>query len=247
MKNFFPLLLLAVSIQSIAAPINNMDCSDAEVAGYLDQSKYQKDRGFNTIPNYDEYKAPHMNREKLEKGDAAGDTCSTIFDEGIDTSGGKAVWDKVSGILSDPIGTLSEISQKSNKRIEDVYDDMSGQMKKGVCERLGKKSVGNATGDVLDKVYKESTKDSVLSGTKTNMDKVLTGGGINGGSTIDPSDAIGKNFTYSIIKNQLGKNGSTIAKLLDLDNPNGGKGVIKAGSGAVDGALDSLENAIFGR
>jgi len=108
-------------------------------------------------------------------------------------------------------------------------------------------NVQNTVGDRLNKVYRESTGDTVLSGTQVNMDNILTGGGINGGTTIDPSDAIGKNFTYKIIKNQIGKNGSTIAKLLDINNPNQAGRVIDYGSGAVDDQLDTIEDAIFGR
>lgn len=247
MKKVFPLLLLAVSVQSFAAPINNLDCTDEEIATYIDQSGYQRERGFNTIPNYEEYKPAHIKKETIENGEEAGNSCTTIFDEGIDTSGGKAVWDKVSGIFSDPIGTITGIGKSATGRIEDIYEQMSEQLKKGVCERLSMDNVQDTIGDKLNKVYRESTSDTVLSGTTVGMDDILTGGGINGGTTIDPSEAIGKNFTYKIIKNQLGKNGSTIAKLLDISNPNQAGKVIDYGSGAVEDQLDAIEDAIFGR
>lgn len=247
MKKVFPLLLLAVSIQSFAAPINNLDCTEEEIATYIDQSGYQRERGFNTIPNYEEYKPAHIHKEGVENGAEAANACTTIFDEGIDTSSGKAVWEKVSGIFSDPIGTITGIGKSATGRIEEIYGQMSEQLKKGVCERLSMDNVQNTVGDRLNKVYRESTGDTVLSGTQVNMDNILTGGGINGGTTIDPSDAIGKNFTYKIIKNQIGKNGSTIAKLLDINNPNQAGRVIDYGSGAVDDQLDTIEDAIFGR
>jgi len=125
---------------------------------------------------------------------------------------------------------------------------MSGELKKGVCERLTMESVSKTVGDQIDSLYKSQTKDTALSGTKINTSDILgNAGGIGGQTTADPSDAIGKNFTYNIIKNQLGNSSSSIAKLLDFTNPKQGSAIVDYGSDIVNDNLDSIVDSIFGK
>lgn len=245
MKKILPILLLAVSVHCIAEPINNLDCSDDEVSGYLDKSKFKRPQGFNTIPNYEnEYKPTHIYKEQLENG-TTGNSCSTIFDEGISSSTANDVWDKIVGVFDDPIGSMSSVGDKAMERIGKLYENTSDQLKKGICKRLSTKAVTGAIGDQMDGIYKSTTKDSVLSGTSTDFGDIFSTS--NGNTTVDPSDAVGKNFTYKILRNQIGKNASTVSKLLDLNSSSAGSSVGKTGGKAVDSQLDALENTIFGR
>ena len=253
MRKLFSLLLLAISIQhAYAAPINSLDCSDDEIAGYADQSNYKKKRGFNTIPNTKEYIPAAIAKTAIENGEDAGDQCNTIFTEGVDTSKASEIYKNVTDILSDPVGSMSKVGEMASKRAYDTLLSMSEDLKKGLCKRLGEENAKNKAGDQIDRVYRDQTKDTELAGTRINSSEVFgnsgIGGGLGNGSTTGSvEDVVGKNFTYNIIKNQLGKNSSSIAKLLDFTNPNQADVIIKAGSGEVDNQLDKLEDAIFGK
>lgn len=252
MKRIFPLLILACAIQTVnAAPINSLDCSDDEVAKYADQSGFQKKRAFNTIPNTTEYIPAAAEKTAIENGADAAKQCNTIFSDGIDMSKASDVFGSMQDILDDPIGAATKAGQAAQDRVSDVYKSMTDQLGKGVCERLSTKSVSHTVGDQIDTLYKSQTKDTALSGTRVNTSDILTnGGGIGGGrgpTVADPSDAVGKNFTYNIIKNQLGNSSSTIAKLLDFSNPKQGSSIVDYGSDIVNDNLDSIVDSIFGK
>jgi hypothetical protein len=152
-------------------------------------------------------------------------------------------------ILNDPVGAATKAGEAAQERVSDVYNGMSEQLKKGVCDRLSTKGASKTVGDQVDTLYKSQTKDTALSGTKVNTSDILgNGGGIGGGqTTADPSDAVGKNFTYNIIKNQLGNSSSSIAKLLDFSNPKQGGAIVDYGSDIVNDNLDSIVDSIFGK
>lgn len=249
MKRIFPLLILSLSIQvAHAAQVNSLDCTDEEVAKYVDQSNFQKGRGYNTAPNTGEFINAEMEKARITQGDEAAEQCNTIFSEGIDMSSASSVFDKIQGIFNDPVGAITSVGKTAQDRVKSVYEEMSSEMEKGICERLSTDNVQKTVGDQIDTVYRSQTKDSVLSGSKIETSDILTnGGGIGGGMTADPSDAIGKNFTYSIIKNMLGKNSSSIAKLLDFSNPNQADAIIDYGVDIATDQMDALEDSIFGK
>lgn len=248
MKRIFPLFILACAIQTAnAAPINSLDCSDDEIAKYVDQSGFQKKRGFNTIPNTTEYIPAYAEKVAKENGPEAAEQCNTIFSDGIEM---KDITEVFAGINEKLGGNSPSTSagQAGQERVEDVYTQMSGELKKGVCDRLTMKAVSKTAGDQIDSLYKSQTKDTALSGTKINTSDILgNAGGIGGQTTADPSDAIGKNFTYNIIKNQLGNSSSSIAKLLDFTNPKQGSAIVDYGSDIVNDNLDSIVDSIFGK
>ena len=248
MKRIFPLFILACAIQTAnAAPINSLDCSDDEIAKYVDQSGFQKKRGFNTIPNTTEYIPAYAEKVAKENGPEAAEQCNTIFSDGIEM---KDITEVFAGINEKLGGNSPSTSagQAGQERVEDVYTQMSGELKKGVCERLTMESVSKTVGNQIDSLYKSQTKDTALSGTKINTSDILgNAGGIGGQTTVDPSDAIGKNFTYNIIKNQLGNSSSSIAKLLDFTNPKQGSAIVDYGSDIVNDNLDSIVDSIFGK
>lgn len=248
MKRIFPLFILACAIQTAnAAPINSLDCSDDEIAKYVDQSGFQKKRGFNTIPNTTEYIPAYAEKVAKENGPEAAEQCNTIFSDGIEM---KDITEVFAGINEKLGGNSPSTSagQAGQERVEDVYTQMSGELKKGVCDRLTMKSVSKTAGDQIDSLYKSQTKDTALSGTKINTSDILgNAGGIGGQKTADPSDAVGKNFTYNIIKNQLGNSSSSIAKLLDFTNPKQGSAIVDYGSDIVNDNLDSIVDSIFGK
>lgn len=248
MKRIFPLFILACAIQTAnAAPINSLDCSDDEIAKYVDQSGFQKKRGFNTIPNTTEYIPAYAEKVAKENGPEAAEQCNTIFSDGIEM---KDITEVFAGINEKLGGNSPSTSagQAGQERVEDVYTQMSGELKKGVCDRLTMKAVSKTAGDQIDSLYKSQTKDTALSGTKINTSDILgNAGGIGGQTTADPSDAVGKNFTYNIIKNQLGNSSSSIAKLLDFTNPKQGSAIVDYGSDIVNDNLDSIVDSIFGK
>jgi hypothetical protein len=250
MKRIFPLFILACAIQTAnAGPINSLDCSDDEIAKYVDQSGFQKKRGFNTIPNTTEYIPAYAEKVAKENGPEAADQCNTIFSDGVDMSKASDVFGSMQDILNDPVGAATKAGEAAQERVSDVYNGMSEQLKKGVCDRLSTKGASKTVGDQVDTLYKSQTKDTALSGTKVNTSDILgNGGGIGGGqTTADPSDAVGKNFTYNIIKNQLGNSSSSIAKLLDFSNPKQGGAIVDYGSDIVNDNLDSIVDSIFGK
>jgi len=251
MKRIFPLFILACAIHTAnAGPINSLDCSDEEIAKYVDQSGFQKKRGFNTIPNTTEYIPAYSEKVEKENGPEAAEQCNTIFSDGIDMSSASDVFGSMQDILNDPVGAATKAGTAAQERVMDVYNGMSEQLKKGVCDRLSTKSVSNTVGDQIDTLYKSQTKDTTLSGTRINTSDILTnGGGIGGGSTAtaDVSDVVGKNFTYNIIKNQLGNSSSSIAKLLDFTNDKQGSAIVDYGSDIVNDNLDSIVDSIFGK
>lgn len=244
MKKFFPLMLLALSIQvAHAAQQSSLDCTDEEVANYVDQSKFQKGRGYNTAPNTGEFINAEMEKARITEGEDAAEECNTIFSEGIDTSSASSVFDKIQGIFDDPVGAATEAGKAAQERVTSIYEEMSSELEKGVCERLSSKNVNKTVGDQIETVYKSQTGDSVLSGTRIDTSDI----GIGGAITTDPSDVVGKNFTYNIIKNMLGKNSSSIAKLLDFTNPNQANAVIDYGTDIANDQIDALEESIFGK
>lgn len=252
MKRIFPLFILACAIQTAnAAPINSLDCSDDEIAKYVDQSGFQKKRGFNTIPNTTEYIPAYAEKVAKENGPEAAAQCNTIFTDGVDMSKAGDVFGSMKDILNDPVGAATKAGSMAQDRVTDIYNGMTEQLDKGVCDRLTMKSVSNTAGDQIDTLYKSQTKDTALSGTKINTSDILGNaggiGGSNGQTTADPSDAIGKNFTYNIIKNQLGNSSSSIAKLLDFTNPKQGGAIVDYGSDIVNDNLDSIVDSIFGK
>jgi hypothetical protein len=250
MKRIFPLFILACAVHTAhAGPINSLDCSDDEVAKYVDQSGFQKKRAFNTIPNTTEYIPAYAEKVAKENGPEAAEQCNTIFSDGVDMSKASDVFGGLQDILNDPVGSATKAGTMAQERVTDVYNGMSEQLKKGVCDRLTMKSVSNTVGDQVDTLYKSQTKDTALSGTRVNTSDILgNAGGINGSqTTADPSDAIGKNFTYNIIKNQLGNSSSSIAKLLDFTNDKQGSAIVDYGSDIVNDNLDSIVDSIFGK
>lgn len=250
MKRIFPLFILACAVHTAhAGPINSLDCSDDEVAKYVDQSGFQKKRAFNTIPNTKEYIPAYAEKVAKENGPEAAEQCNTIFSDGVDMSKASEVFGGLQDILNDPVGSATKAGTMAQERVTDVYNGMSEQLKKGVCDRLTMKSVSKTAGDQIDTLYKSQTKDTALSGTRVNTSDILgNAGGINGSqTTADPSDAIGKNFTYNIIKNQLGNSSSSIAKLLDFTNDKQGSAIVDYGSDIVNDNLDSIVDSIFGK
>ena len=250
MKRIFPLFILACAVHTAhAGPINSLDCSDDEVAKYVDQSGFQKKRAFNTIPNTTEYIPAYAEKVAKENGPEAAEQCNTIFSDGVDMSKASEVFGGLQDILNDPVGSATKAGTMAQERVTDVYNGMSEQLKKGVCDRLTMKSVSKTAGDQIDTLYKSQTKDTALSGTRVNTSDILgNAGGINGSqTTADPSDAIGKNFTYNIIKNQLGNSSSSIAKLLDFTNDKQGSAIVDYGSDIVNDNLDSIVDSIFGK
>lgn len=250
MKRIFPLFILACAVHTAhAGPINSLDCSDDEVAKYVDQSGFQKKRAFNTIPNTTEYIPAYAEKVAKENGPEAAEQCNTIFSDGVDMSKASDVFGGLQDILNDPVGSATKAGTMAQERVTDVYNGMSEQLKKGVCDRLTMKSVSKTAGDQIDTLYKSQTKDTALSGTRVNTSDILgNAGGINGSqTTADPSDAIGKNFTYNIIKNQLGNSSSSIAKLLDFTNDKQGGAIVDYGSDIVNDNLDSIVDSIFGK
>lgn len=250
MKRIFPLFILACAVHTAhAGPINSLDCSDDEIAKYVDQSGFQKKRAFNTIPNTTEYIPAYAEKVAKENGPEAAEQCNTIFSDGVDMSKASDVFGGLQDILNDPVGSATKAGTMAQERVTDVYNGMSEQLKKGVCDRLTMKSVSKTAGDQIDTLYKSQTKDTALSGTRVNTSDILgNAGGINGSqTTADPSDAIGKNFTYNIIKNQLGNSSSSIAKLLDFTNEKQGSAIVDYGSDIVNDNLDSIVDSIFGK
>lgn len=250
MKKFIPALAITILSSSIMTAYastteSSIDCTDEEINAYMDQSGFKKKRAFNTIPNTDEYIKAEIERKKIEEG-AEADDCLTIFDEGVDTSKADEVLTTIKDVLNDPIGGLSKAGDIASERIGEMYEETTKQMKKGICDRLSTEGVTDSVGDEIDKIYKEETKDTALYGTRVNSEDILTNGGGIGGSTVDPSEAIGKNFTYQIIKNQLGKNSGYIARILDISNPNQAGVISDAGGDILDDNIDALEDSIFG-
>lgn len=255
MKKIIPAFLFTVLYSAMfnlnAAEVSqSLECSEEEVSAYLDQSGFKKGKGFNTIPTTEEFIKAEIEKKKIE-GDENTDDCITIFDEGIDMSKGKDKLQGIMDILNDPMGGLSSAGKKAKERMFEIYNSSQEQMSKGICERLSTESVTGAAGDQIGKIYKESTKDTVLYGTKVNPDEIFVngggfGGGINGGSTVDTSEVFGKNFTYKIIKNQIGKNSSSIARILDIGNPNQAGVIGNAVGDILDSNLDIIEDSIFG-
>jgi hypothetical protein len=252
MIKVIPILVLSVlssSIMSVyATPVeNSLDCSETEINSYMDQSGFKKKKAFNTLPNTEEFIKAEIAKKKVENGEDA-DDCVTIFDEGVDTTKSGELLGTISEIMNDPMGGLSKAGTMATDRMKDLYEQTHAQLKKGLCERLTTESVTGSIGDQVDQVYKAGTKDTVLQGAKVNTSDIFTnGGGIGGGgATADPSEAIGKNFTYQILKNQLGKNASSIARMLDITNPNQADVVGDVTGDILDDNLDTLEDSIFG-
>ncbi len=250
MKRIIPALAITILSSSImtayaANTESSIDCTDEEINAYMDQSGFKKKRAFNTIPNTEEYIKAEIERKRIEEG-AEADDCLTIFDEGVDTSKVDDVLTTIKDILKDPMGGLSKAGDMASERIGEMYEKTTEQMKKGICERLSTEGVTEAAGDQIDKIYREQTKDTTLYGTRVNTSDIFTNGGGIGGSTVDPSEAIGKNFTYQIIKNQIGKNASSIVRILDISNPNQADVISDVGGDILDDNIDAIEDSIFG-
>lgn len=252
MIKIIPILVLSVlssSIMSVYATTveNSMDCTEEEVNGYIDQSGFKKKKAFNTIPNTEEYIKAEIAKKRIEEG-ANADDCVTIFDEGIDTTKGNEMLGTITDIINDPMGGLSKAGSMATERIGDLYKQTNKELEKGICERLSTESVTETVGDQVDKVYKTETKDTVLYGSKVNTSDIFkNGGGIGGGNvSVDPSAGIGKNFTYQILKNQIGKNASSIARILDISNPNQAEVAGDAAGDILNDNLDIIEDSIFG-
>lgn len=256
MKKIIPAFLFTVLYSAMfnlnaAETSQSLECSEEEVNAYLDQSGFKKGKGFNTIPTTEEFIKAEIEKKKIEDGENA-DDCLTIFDEGIDMSSAKDKLQGIMDIINDPMGGLSSAGQKAKDRMLEIYNTTEEQINKGICDRLSTDKVAGAAGDQIGKIYKEETKDTVLYGTKVNPEEIFVngggfGGGINGGgSTVDPSDVFGKNFTYQIIKNQIGKNSSSIARILDIGNPNQAGVIGDAVGDILDSNLDIIEDSIFG-
>ena len=252
MIKVIPILVLSVlssSIMSVYANTveNSMECTEEEINAYMDQSGFKKKKAFNTIPNTEEYIEAEIAKKRIEEG-ANADDCVTIFDEGIDTTKGTDMLGTIKGIISDPMGGLSKAGSMATDRIKELYEQTNKQLEKGLCERLSTSGVTETVGDQIDKVYKNQTKDTVLYGSKVNTSDIFTnGGGIGGGNvSVDPSEGIGKNFTYQIIKNQIGKNSSSIARILDISNPNQAEVISDVAGDILNDNIDTIEDSIFG-
>jgi len=228
-----------------AEPVNGFNCTEDEIAAYIDKSDYKRavGVGFNTSPNITEFIPVYTNKELLEKG-ADGTDCNTIFGASMEDFGEiSATIDKITSIFNGDIGSGTDIANEANKRVGEIYDKMTATLSKSMCNRLSKKAVGNVIGDQINQVWRENTSGTVLNGVSVNGriagQDILNGGGI---SVTDP---IGKNFSYQIIKNMLGQNGSYVSRVLKSDGSINDKGIGNAGSGYVDDALDSIEDSIF--
>lgn len=247
MKKIMPVFLftvLSTAMFNLNAADNdqNLNCTDDEVSVYIDQSGFKKGKGFNTIPTIDEFIKAEIEKKKIQDVDNV-DDCITIFDEGINMDKGKDKLQSIMDIINDPMGALSSAASKARDRLNDLFNNASEQVNKGICDRLSKDNVYGAAGDQIGKIYKQQTKDTVLQGTRVNTDEIFK----NGGGPKDPSDAFGKNFTYQIIKNQIGKNSSSIARILDISNPNQAGVIGNATGNITNDVLDKIEESIFGK
>lgn len=236
---------MAVAADATTEPVSGFNCTDDEIAAYIDKSGYKRPAGvgFNTSPNINEYIPVYTNKELIEKG-SDGTDCNTIFGASMDDFGEITdAFDKIVGIFSDPIGSGTDVANEANKRVGDIYDKMSATLSKSMCNRLSKKAASNVIGDQINQVWRENTAGTVLSGVSVNGriagQDILNGGGI---SVTDP---IGKNFSYQIIKNMLGQNGQYVSRVLKSDGTLNDNRIENSGSGYVDDALDSIEKSIF--
>lgn len=228
-----------------AEPVSGFNCTEDEIAAYIDKSTYQRGvgAGFNTSPNIVEYIPVFTNKELLEKGENGTD-CNTIFGASMEDFGElTSVFDKIQGIFTDPVGTGTQIANEASKRVNEIYASMNKTQSKSMCDRLSKKAATNAIGDQINQVWRENTRGTVLSGVGMNGrmigEDVLNGGGV---SVTDP---IGKNFSYQIIKNMLGQNGKYVGRVLKSDGSINDRGLSNGGSGVVDDVLDTIEGKIF--
>lgn len=226
-------------------PVSSLDCTDDEVSAYLDKSTYKRGVGvgFNTAPNIYEYVPAFTNRELIEKGQDGTD-CNTIFGATMEDFGEITdIYDKITSIFDDPIGSGTDIANEASKRVSEIYAKMGETFKKTMCQRLSKKAATNAIGDQINQVWRENTKGTVLSGVGLNGKMI--GQDVLEGNGISITDPIGKNFSYQIIKNMLGQNGKYVGRVLSSDGTIKDKSISNSGSGYVDDVLDSIEKSIF--
>lgn len=226
-------------------PVSSLDCTDDEISAYLDKSTYKRGVGvgFNTAPNITEYVPAFTNKELIEKGQDGTD-CNTIFDASMEDFGEVTdVFDKITSIFSDPIGSGTDVANEASKRVSEIYEKMGETFNKTMCQRLSKKAATNVIGDQINQVWRENTKGTVLSGV--SMNGKMIGQDVLEGNGISVTDPVGKNFSYQIIKNMLGQNGKYVGRVLSSDGSIKDKSISNSGSGYVDDVLDNIEKSIF--
>lgn len=246
-------ILLSFVISSVictsvyaADQVNNLDCSDEEVSAYMDKTNYKRASSYNTAPSFEEYQKPYIGLQRVEKGEAAANNCLNVFNGGMDygTMAEKAtgIMDSISDILSDPGGSLANISSELKKRAYEMYGKTKSQTTKTLCERVisTAKNTANEVGGSINGPIRDATS-AVKNTTVGSM--ISTGKTSNTASVLRGTDNSSDSIFYKILQNQVGKSESSIGKLLNMSNIN----VNKTAGNVVNSQLDNLENVIFGK
>lgn len=216
------------------APFSDLDCSDEEVAAYLDQSDFKKPMGFNTLPSYKEFNDPVVAMETIEKGEeAASQGCATIFTEGgfnFDATG-LNLDNLVSGI-QDMIGgfggNLSSLANSAADGLDELRESYTEVLQESICERLKPENFQETIYSQIEDVYKKTTSGSILQGTSQSSD-------------VD-------SFLKKIIENQIKTGNGNLLNLLNIAKGDADfEDVVSNLLGnALSGKLEELEDQIFG-
>ena len=239
----------------IIKPITTFDCSSIEVSNYMSQLNYSNPKGMSNIPSVIEIEPAILKSKEIEYGKEANE-CLTIFNDGSFQDGidsAKGLWDKMNGLFSDPVGTLTKAGQMAADRAKEMYTTVEKEYKKGICRRLN--SEGLKQMDKIDHAVSTYVAGGSNAGggyvsqhdfkKEINMDNIKILAGEDGNVTRE--DLVANHFTYLVVQNMMGKGSKDVNSILQMDSKNYSRYLERFGIKFIEGKFDDLEDIIFGK
>jgi hypothetical protein len=96
--------------------------------------------------------------------------------------------------------------------------------------------VSGNTWDSLDDYYKNTVDDSIFKGADFNF----------GTDNIKNDGLLDDDFTYTILKNKMGRDKANAARLLDITSENNSNSILNTSDKVIDNTLDDFTDSIFG-
>lgn len=234
-------------------PITTFDCGTVEISNYMTQLNYKNPKGMSTIPAVFEFEPAVLKSKEIEYGKEATE-CLTIFNDGTyEEMVNKVadVWDGLTGLFDDPMSGVSKLTGMATEKAKELYKNLEGEFKKGICQRLSKDSVKGMIGDQIQLSFEEHAKATTSRGS-SNSAAVRDFAGSIVSKNIIPNkqmtydDMAAKHFSYLLIQSQINKGGKEINNFLQMNQEQFSDYLGGLGAEIMDDVIKDIEGGIFG-
>lgn len=234
-------------------PITTFDCGTVEISNYMTQLNYKNPKGMSNIPAVFEFEPAVLKSKEIEYGKEATE-CLTIFNDGtyeemVDKV--TDVWEGLTGLFDNPMGGISKITGMATEKAKELYKNLEGEFKKGICQRLSKDAVKDMIGNQIQVSFEEhakatSSRGSSNSAAVRDFAESLVSNNLIPNKKMTYDDMAAKHFTYLLIQGQIKKGGKEINNVLQMNPEQFGEYIGGLGVEIMDDLFKEIEGEIFG-